>query len=99
MPDALRQLLTCTQPTDVGAQRIGGRHKRIEDAERACNAQQVLHADGPGIVGQTADRPLGHAGAVSDLPYGQTAQLAPRDEVLADLARSALNWKGSRRRH
>lgn len=93
MPDTLGQLLTCAQPADVGAQRIGGRNKRIEDANRARDAQQVFHADGPGVGSQTANRPIGHAGAVSDLLYGQTSQLAPRDEVFADVARGALNWK------
>lgn len=99
MPDTLRQLLPCAQPTHVGAQRIGGGNKSIQDSERAPDAQQVVQADRPGIGSQTANRPLGHAGAVSDLPYGQTSQLAPRDEVLADLARSALNWKWSWGRH
>jgi hypothetical protein len=95
MPHALRQLLAGAQPADVGAERVGRRDERVEDAEGARDAQQVPQTDGAGVGREPAHRLVGHAGAVSDLLYGQPAQLAPGDKMLADSARRALDGKWS----
>ena len=82
MPDALWQLLASAQPADVGAERVGRCDERVEDAEGARDAQQVLQTDGAGIGRKPTHRLVGHASAVSDLLDGQPSQLAPGDKML-----------------